>query len=125
MVQASLLATLTLTGQVRVWHVFLLAASLGVINAFDMPARQSFVIDLVGQQKEDLANAIALNSIMVNGARLIGPFLAGLTVAALGEGTCFLLNALSFMSIPGGLCCIITSAIFARKLPTIRRMIHA
>jgi MFS family permease len=99
MVQASLLAVLTITGQVMVWHVFLLAASLGVINAFDMPARQSFVIDLVGQQKEDLANAIALNSIMVNGARLAGPFLAGITVAAFGEGVCFLFNALSFMSI--------------------------
>ncbi len=99
MVQASVLAALTLTGQVMVWHVFLLAASLGIINAFDMPVRQSFVIDLVGQQTDDLANAIALNSIMVNGARLVGPFLAGMTVAALGEGICFLFNAVSFLAI--------------------------
>ena len=99
LVQASLLAALTLTGRVAVWHVLVLAACLGVINAFDMPARQSFVIDLVGQRKEDLPNAIALNSVMVNGARLAGPFLAGLAVAAVGEGVCFLLNALSFLAI--------------------------
>ena len=99
MVQASLLAVLTLTGHVAVWHIFLLAASLGLINSFDMPARQSFVIDMVGQQKEDLANAIALNSFMVNGARLAGPVCAGLAVAAFGEGVCFLLNALSFLAI--------------------------
>jgi len=99
LVQASLLPALTLTGRVAVWHVLVLAACLGVINAFDMPARQSFVIDLVGQRKEDLPNAIALNSVMVNGARLAGPFLAGLVVAAVGEGVCFLLNALSFLAI--------------------------
>jgi MFS family permease len=99
LIQASLLAALTLTGRVAVWHVFVLAACLGVINAFDMPVRQSFVIDLVGQRKEDLPNGIALNSVMVNGARLAGPFLAGLTVAAFGEGICFLLNALSFLAI--------------------------
>jgi len=99
LIQASLLAALTLSNRVAVWHVFVLAACLGVINAFDMPARQSFVIDLVGRRKDDLPNAIALNSVMVNGARLAGPFLAGLTVAALGEGICFLLNALSFLAI--------------------------
>lgn len=99
MVQASVLAVLTLTGHVAVWHLFVLAGVLGLINSFDMPARQSFVIDMVGQRKEDLANAIALNSIMVNGARLVGPFLAGVAVAALGEGVCFLLNALSFLAI--------------------------
>ena len=73
LIQASLLAALTLTGRVAVWHIFVLAACLGVINAFDMPVRQSFVIDLVGQRKEDLPNGIALNSVMVNGARLAGP----------------------------------------------------
>jgi MFS family permease len=99
LVQALLLAGLTLTGHVAVWHIFVLAACLGVINAFDMPVRQSFVIDLVGQRKEDLPNAIALNSVMVNGSRLAGPFLAGLAVAAFGEGVCFLLNALSFLAI--------------------------
>jgi len=99
MLLAFALAALTLTSRVAVWHVFVLAACLGVINAFDMPVRQSFVIDLVGQRKEDLPNGIALNSVMVNGARLAGPFLAGLTVAAFGEGICFLLNALSFLAI--------------------------
>ena len=99
MLQASTLAALTLTGQVKVWHLFVLSAVLGLINAFDMPARQSFVIDMVGQQKEDLPNAIALNSFMVNGAGLAGPFFAGLAVAGFGEGICFLLNALSFFAI--------------------------
>jgi len=99
LVQATILSVLTLTGHIAVWHVFVLAACLGVINAFDMPVRQSFVIDLVGKRREDLANAIALNSVMTNGARLAGPLLAGLAVAAFGEGICFLLNALSFLAI--------------------------
>jgi MFS family permease len=103
MIQACLLAFLTLSGSVTVWQVFLLAAFLGIINAFDMPVRQSFVIDLVGQQKEDLPNAIALNSVMINGARMVGPFLAGLAVAAFGEGICFLMNALSFVAIVASL----------------------
>ena len=98
MVQASLLALLTLTGLVAVWHIFVLAICLGLVNAFDTPTRQSFVIDML-EDKEDLGNAIALNSFMVNGARLVGPSLAGITVAAFGEGICFLLNGLSFLAI--------------------------
>ncbi len=98
MIQALLLAVLTLTGLVAVWHIFVLAICLGLINAFDTPARQSFVIDML-EDKEDLGNAIALNSFMVNGARLLGPSLAGVAVAAFGEGICFLLNALSFLAI--------------------------
>ena len=74
----------------RVWHVFALAALLGVVNAFDIPARQSFLVEMVG--RDDLMNAIALNSSMVNGARVVGPAIAGLLVAAVGEGWCFLLN---------------------------------
>ncbi len=97
-VQSALLAFLTLLGQVAVWHIFLLSLSLGVINAFDMPARQSFVVDMV-EGKEDLPNAIALNSMMVNSARLVGPSLAGLSVAYFGEGICFLINTLSFVAI--------------------------
>jgi MFS family permease len=97
-VQSALLAVLTLTGHVAIWHIFLLSFSLGVINAFDMPARQSFVVDMV-EDREDLPNAIALNSMMVNGARLAGPALAGIAVAAFGEGVCFLLNSLSFVTI--------------------------
>jgi MFS family permease len=99
MVQALILAVLTLTGHVAVWHVFVLSAFLGLINAFDMPARQAFVIDMVGNRKEDLSNAIALNSMMVNGARMAGPFCAGLAVAAFGEGVCFIFNAASFLAI--------------------------
>jgi MFS family permease len=98
MVQASTLAILTLTGYVTVWHLFALSCALGCINAFDMPTRHSFVIDMV-ERKEDLGNAIALNSAMFNGARIVGPSLAGLAVAAFGEGICFSLNALSFLSI--------------------------
>jgi MFS family permease len=98
MTQAAILAVLTLTGQIAVWHIFVLGFCLGLVNAFDMPTRQSFVIDMV-ERKQDLNNAIALNSAMFNGARLVGPALAGLAVAAFGEGICFLINSVSFLSI--------------------------
>ena len=97
-VQAALLAFLTLSGQIQVWHLVLLSLFLGTVNAFDMPARHSFVIEMV-EHKKDLGNAIALNSAMFNTARLVGPSLAGLLVGALGEGICFLLNAISFFAI--------------------------
>ena len=96
--QASLLAFLTLSGRVQVWHLILLSLFLGTVNSFDMPARHSFVIELV-ENKKDLGNAIALNSAMFNTARLVGPSLAGLLVGALGEGVCFFLNAVSFLAI--------------------------
>jgi len=98
MLQASLLAFLTLTGNIAVWHVIALTTFLGVVNAFDMPTRQSFVLEMV-EKKEDLPNAIALNSSMFNSARLIGPTLAGILIASIGEGMCFLLNALSFVAV--------------------------
>jgi len=98
---ALILAVLTLTGVIRVWHVFVLAALLGVVNAFDIPARQSFLVDMVG--KEDLMNAIALNSTMFNGARVIGPAIAGILVARIGEGWCFLVNGLSYIAVIAGL----------------------
>jgi MFS family permease len=98
MIQAALLTFLTLSGLVAVWHIFVLSFFLGLINAFDMPTRHAFVIDMV-EDKADLSNAIALNSAMFNGARLVGPSLAGLTVAAFGEGICFLFNTLSFAAI--------------------------
>ena len=91
MILAFILAALTLTHTVQVWHVFVLAALLGVVNAVDIPARQSFLVDMVG--KEDLMNAIALNSSMFNGARIIGPAIAGILVAKIGEGWCFFVNA--------------------------------
>jgi MFS family permease len=95
------LAALTLSGHVRVWHVFILAGCLGIVNAFDIPARQSFVVEMVG--REDLANAIALNSSMVNGARVVGPAVSGLLVAAVGEGWCFLINGISYLAVIAGL----------------------
>ncbi len=101
-VQASLLAFLTLSGHIQVWHLVLLSLFLGTINAVDMPARQSFVVEMV-ENKEDLGNAIALNSFMFNSAQLVGPSIAGLLVAAIGEGPCFLLNAISFLAIIGTL----------------------
>ncbi len=101
MLLAFALAALTLTGVVRPAHVFVLAALLGVVNAFDMPARQAFVVEMVG--REDLANAIALNSSIVNGARVIGPAIAGLLVGAIGEGYCFLANGVSFVAVIWGL----------------------
>jgi MFS family permease len=98
MMQALLLAFLTLTGRVAVWHLIVLSIVLGIVNAFDVPARQSFVIDLV-ENKNDLGNAIALNSFMFNSARLVGPSIAGLLIAYVGEGVCFLLNGVSFFAI--------------------------
>jgi MFS family permease len=101
MVLALVLSALTLTALVRPWHVFVLAGCLGVVNAFDIPARQSFVVEMVG--REDLLNAIALNSSMFNGARVVGPAVAGILVAAIGEGWCFLLNGLSYIAVITGL----------------------
>jgi MFS family permease len=101
MLLALIFATLTLTGIIRVWHIFVLAALLGVVNAFDIPARQSFLVDMVG--KEDMMNAIALNSTMFNGARIIGPAIAGILVAKIGEGWCFLANGLSYTAVITGL----------------------
>jgi MFS family permease len=102
MVLAAILAGLTLSGRIHVWHIFVLAALLGVVNAFDIPGRQSFLVDMVG--KEDLMNAIALNSSMFNGARVIGPAVAGILVARIGEGWCFAANAISYIAVIIGLC---------------------
>ena len=101
MLLAFVLAALTLTHRVQVWHVFVLAALLGVVNAFDIPGRQSFLVVMVG--KEDLMNAIALNSSMFNGARVIGPAVAGVLVARLGEGWCFFVNGVSYIAVIIGL----------------------
>lgn len=98
MVQALTLAALTLTGKVAVWHVVSLGALLGCINSLDIPARQSFIVEMV-EKKENLGNAIALNSFMFNAARLIGPSIAGIVIAAVGEGVCFLINGLSFITV--------------------------
>jgi len=101
MLLAFVLAGLTLAGRVQVWHVFAIAALVGMVNAFDIPARQAFVADMVG--RGDLVNAIALNSSMFNGARIVGPAVAGALVASIGEGWCFFLNGVSYVAVIGGL----------------------
>jgi MFS family permease len=101
MALALILGGLTLSGKILVWHIFILAALLGVVNAFDIPGRQAFLVDMVG--KEDLINAIALNSSMFNGARIVGPAIAGILVAKIGEGWCFLANGLSYIAVLTGL----------------------
>ena len=98
MLQALVLAFLVLTGLVQIWHIIVLSVLLGAINAFDTPIRQAFMIEMVGD-KEDLGNAIALNSSMVNGARLLGPSTAGLLIGLVGEGICFLLNGISYLAV--------------------------
>jgi MFS family permease len=98
MVQSVVLAVLTLTGRVTIWHVIALSVFQGVVNAFDMPARQAFVVEMV-ERREDMANAIALNSSMVNAARLLGPSLGGVIIAAVGEGWCFMIDGVSYIAV--------------------------
>lgn len=119
MIQALTLAYLVLSGRIVVWQIIGLSLILGLINALDIPARQAFVIDMV-ESKADLGNAIALNSSMVNGARLVGPSLAGLLIATLGEGVCFLLNGLSFIAVIASLLAMkIRAEVRAQKNPRV------
>ncbi|AKD03323.1 MFS transporter [Pontibacter korlensis] len=98
MLQASTLAALVLTGNIEIWHVLALSAFLGTINGFDIATRQAFVVEMV-ERREDLSNAIALNSSLFNMARLVGPTIAGLLIAAVGEGLCILINAVSYIAV--------------------------
>lgn len=114
MFTAGILATLTLFGVIQVWHLFVLAIISGIFNAFDIPARQSFVVDMVS--RDDLLNAIALNSSVFNGARIIGPAIAGILVAAVGEGWCFFGNSVSYIAVIFGLAAMrITPKIVSTK----------
>jgi MFS family permease len=97
-IQSLAMAALTLAHVITLWEIIALTALQGVINAFDMPARQSFLVQMV-DDRNDLSNAIAINSSMANGARLIGPAIAGLVVAAFGEGGCFLIDGLSYFAV--------------------------
>jgi MFS family permease len=97
MILAFLLAALTLLGVVHVWEIILIAFLAGIANAFDVPIRQAFLVQMVG--KEDLPNAIALNSSIFNGARVVGPAIAGFAIAWVGEGWCFFLNGVSFLAV--------------------------
>jgi MFS family permease len=98
MVQSLTLAVLTLGGVITVWHIVLLSLFQGLIDAFDMPVRQSFIVEMV-ENRGDLGNAIALNSSMVNGARLLGPSVAGVLIATVGEGMCFLIDGISYLAV--------------------------
>jgi MFS family permease len=98
LVQAVILTVLTWTGEVEIWHIYLMSFFLGALKAVDTPARQSFVIEMV-EGKEDLANAIGLNSAIHNGARTLGPALAGVVVATMGEAVAFLINSVSFVAV--------------------------
>jgi MFS family permease len=107
MLLAFILSALTLLEHIQVWQIMLLAALLGVVNAFDIPARQAFIVEMVNG--EDLINAIALNSAMFNGARILGPAIAGVTVAAIGEGWCFFANGASYIAVIVGLLLMIVT----------------
>ncbi len=104
MLQAFILAWLAYSGIIQIWHLIVLGALLGMVSTFDVTARQAFLTQMVGGHKDDLANAIALNSSLFNGARLIGPALAGAMLAVgIREGPCFLLNGFSYLAVLGGL----------------------
>jgi MFS family permease len=107
------LAGLTLTHVVQPWHIIMLGALMGIVSAFDIPVRQAFIVDTVS--REDLANATALNLAIFNGARVIGPALAGIVVTAVGEGWCFLANGLSFLAVIAGL--LMMTGASARQAP--------
>ncbi|MCX2738656.1 MFS transporter [Pontibacter anaerobius] len=102
MLQASTLAALVLTDTIQIWHVLALSAVLGTINGFDIATRQAFVVELI-ERREDMSNAIALNSSLFNMARLVGPTIAGLLIAVVGEGICILINAISYIAVIGSL----------------------
>ncbi|MDD5563755.1 MAG: MFS transporter [Thermoanaerobaculaceae bacterium] len=108
MAQALAIGVLVLVHAVAVWQIVVLSLFLGIVNAFDMPARQAFLVEMI-EDRADLPNAIALNSSMVNGARLIGPAVAGLLIAAAGEAACFLINAASYLAV--------IAALLAMRIP--------
>lgn len=101
MLLAFTLAALALSGSIRIWHIFVLSALLGAVNSFDIPARQSFFVEIVG--RDDLINAIALNSSIFNASRVVGPAVAGILVATIGEAWCFFSNAVSYIAVIAGL----------------------
>jgi MFS family permease len=111
MVQAFLLASLTWSGAVKIWHIYLMAFMLGALKAFDMPARHSFVVEMV-EGKDDLTSAIGLNSAMHNSAKTLGPALAGVAIAALGEAIAFFMNGVSFLA-------VLLSLLAMRNLPRV------
>lgn len=113
MLQSFALAALALSGRVTIGQIIALSIVQGIVNAFDLPARQAFVIEMV-EGPEDLGNAIALNSSLFNGARLIGPSIAGLLIAGAGEGVCFLVDGISYLAV--------LAAFYAMRPPPMRRL---
>lgn len=116
LLQAAVMWILVATGTIQIWHVYVLALLLGITNSLDMPTRQAFVVEMVG--REDLPNAIALNSSLFNMARIVGPGLGGLIIAWLGEAPLFLLNAISFFPVIAGLAMIDITKLHARPKQT-------
>ena len=108
MLQSFLLGALTFAGVTRVWHILVLQIAQGFINAFDTPARQAFVVEMV-EDRADLPNAIALNSSMVNGSRVIGPSIGGAIIAAVGEAWCFTIDGISYL--------FVIASLLAMRLP--------
>jgi MFS family permease len=115
---AIVLAALFVTGHIEVWHIFALAVGLGIVNSFDMPIRQAFVIEMVG--REDIANAVALNSTVFNLTRIVGPAIAGLTIASVGIAPLFFINAASYLAVVGSLLLMRTSEM---HVPTERAVV--
>lgn len=122
LVQASVLAALTLSGAVRVWHVLVLAAFQGIVDTLDMPARQTLQVDLVGV--EDLQSAVSLNSSMFNAARMLGPAVAGRLVASFGEGVCFAVNAVSYLAVLAALLMLRLPASPPARHTSLAREVH-
>src|SRR5436305_4288365 len=120
LLQALALAILTFTGIIKVWHIIALSVFQGLINAFDRPARQTFLIQMV-EDRDDLPNAIALNSSLVNGTRLIGPSIAGVIIAVVGEAWCFMIDAISYIAVIGSL---LAMTISAAEVQTIVRKLN-
>jgi MFS family permease len=123
MCEAIALTFLVFSHQIQVWHIIALSAFIGIVNSFDIPIRQAFTVEMI--DKEDLGNAIALNSSVFNAARLVGPSLAGLLIAVAGEGACFLLNALSFLPVIAALCLMrLPEVKITRRPAVIDRTVH-
>ena len=120
MIQAFCFSFLVLTHMIQIWQVIILSVFLGTINAFDVPTRQSFMIEMIGDKK-DLGNAIALNSSMFNFARLLGPSIAGMLIAVLGDGACFFINGLSYMAVVGSL---LMMNVATKPVPRRRRQVR-
>jgi MFS family permease len=117
------LGLLDLSGTVQVWEVFVLAGLLGLVNAFDMPIRQSFVVEMVG--RPDIVNAVALNSAVFNGARIVGPAVAGVLIALVGIAPCFLINAASYVAVVLGLLMMRIGELWPPPVSTLERTWHS